>query len=197
MTVQPEFLALLDPAQIPVSQKMIALYGDRATIHSLILQSLCTRAARGERLALVIGDNHFDVYRLARLAAAQGLDPAALLPRIELSRPFTCYQLQHRITTLAPHAHPWNALYVTGLLEMFYDQDVRVRDAGRLLSITLAHLKTLAHSGLPVLVSMAVPGQSERAHFVEWVKRAADVYWQPAPHVTESGAYQLALKGII
>lgn len=182
MTVQPQSL---DPAQIPFPQKIIALLGDSAPIHSLILQSLCIRAARREHLALVIGDNHFDAYRLARLARAHGFDPAALLACIELSRPFTCYQLHHRIATLATRTHTYRALYVTGFLETFYDEDMRAPEAQHLVQKTLAHLKTIAAYGLPVLVTMALPKQRGRESFVELVKRAADAYWQPAPVVLE------------
>ncbi len=191
MTVQPQSL---DPAHIPFPKKIIALCGDRKQIHSLVLQSLCLRAARGERLALVIGDNHFDAYRLARLARTHGFDPAVLLSCLELSRPFTCHQLHHRIASLAAtRPYPYRALYVLGLLETFYDEDIRAYDAQRLAQKTLAHLKTIAAYGLPVLVTIALPKQRGREHFVEIVKRAADAYWQPAPVVlAQVNAQQLS-----
>lgn len=161
MSVSPhtsKSLAQVDPAQIPLSQKIVALLGESARVHPLILQSLFIRAARGERLALVVGDNHFDVYRLARLARAHGFDPAVVLARLELSRPFTCHQLHHRIVTLASQpTPPWQALYVIGLLDTFYDEDVRVPDAARLVQKTLTQLKTIAAHGLPILLSMALP----------------------------------------
>lgn len=183
---QAQLFAQPDPAHIPLSQKIIALCGDSKPIHSLILQSLCIRAARGERLALVIGDNHFDAYRLARLARAHGFDPAALLPHIELSRPFTCYQLQHRIVSFhSQDQRACDALYVIGLLDMFYDEDVKEGEAVRRLRQTLARLKIIAQAGLPILVSMARPGQRGREHLIEIVQRAADAYWQPAPVVLE------------
>ncbi len=179
-------LAQPDPAHIPIPQKIMALCGDSKPIHALILQSLCIRAARGERLSLVIGDNHFDAYRLARLVRAHGFDPAALVPHIELSRPFTCYQLQHRIFSLdAQNQAACDALYVIGLLETFYDEDVKEGEAVRLLAQTLARLKSIAAKGLPILLSMALPKLPGRESFIEIVKRAADAYWQPAPVVLE------------
>lgn len=201
MTAQTFFplaIAHFDPAQNSLPGKLIALLGESTRVQPLILQSLFLRVARGERVALVIGDNHFDAYHLARLARAHEFDPAVLLPRVELSRPFTCYQLHHRIHTLATERQgKWSAVYVMGLLDTFCDEDVRVYDAERLLQSTLGQLKTIAHNGLPILVSMAVPRQPERAPFVERVKRAADAYWQPAPVVLEQfNAQQLQFAGM-
>jgi hypothetical protein len=184
--LSPWSCARLDPAPTPIPPNITALCGDIRLTHSLVLQSLFMRAARGERVALVVGNNRCDVYRLARLARAHRVDPAAVLSRVELSRPFTCYQLQHCLHTLANETHaPWRAVYVMGLLDSFGDEDIRVRDAQRLLQSALADLKTMAGDGLPVLISMAPPKQVERAHFVELVRRVAAAYWQPASIVLD------------
>lgn len=192
-----------DPAQFPRPYQLIVLLGDRAPLHDLVLQSLCHRAARRQNLAVVAADNHFDAYHLARLARARGFDPAALLPSIVLSRPFTCHQLHQRIATLAAApALPWHALYIIGLLDTFYDEDVRLHEAQRLLQTTLVHLKQIAAVGLPVLVTLTLtsshtqrtsskdmttshPRQPGRESFIELVKRAADTYWQPAPAILQ------------
>lgn len=183
------------PSPLALVQNFVALGGDRRALDALVLPSLAQRAARNERLALVIGDNHFDAYRLARLARAYGYAPAALMARVHLSRPFTCYQLCARIASLAAQREPlWHALYVVGLLEMFYDEDVRMADAARLAQKTVTHLKQIAARGCPVLVTLAPPKQNARAAFVEIVQRAADAYWQPAPRVVEQfRAQQLPL----
>lgn len=192
-TALAPFLASPDPAHIPQSQKIIALCGDSKSLHALILQSLCIRAARGERLALVIGNNHFDAYRLARLVRAHGCDPAALLAHIELSRPFTCHQLQHRVASFHAQANSaCDALYVLGLLEMFYDEDVKPSIATRRLIETLTHLQSVARNGMPILISITLPKLPGREHFVEIVRRAADAYWEPAPVLlTRANARQL------
>jgi hypothetical protein len=155
----------------------------------------------------MIGDNHFDAYRLARLARTHGFDPGAILSRLALSRAFTCHQLLHRASVIAksglceatefvaaippPQApppgdpSPWHALYVIGLLDTFYDEDVRMPEASRLLAQLLARLRAIASAGLPILVTIAPPRKTGREQFVETVKRAADAYWQPAPLVLE------------
>lgn len=199
MSVPLQTLIQFDPTHIPLSQKIIALCGDSATTHSLILQSLCIRAARGERLAVVVGDNHFDAYHLARRARAHDFNPAALLSCIELSRPFTCYQLHHRVCTLTRDAKSaFDALYVIGLLETFYDEDVKMDEALRLLRQTLTQLQEIAAGGLPILISIALPRQPGRETFIEIVKQAADAYWQTAPPLpAPASAQQLSLAGIL
>jgi hypothetical protein len=148
---------------------------------------VCHRAARGERLALIVGDNRLDAYRLARLARARGFDPDEVLQRVLLSRPFTCYQLHHSIATFDPDgAGDWSALYVMGLLELFYDGDIRLREAERLVRSTIRNLKRIAARGLPVLVSMyelsSTSARGDRAHFLELVARAANTYWHPTSY---------------
>lgn len=201
MPIQPlnsKAIACPDPAQIPLPAKIIALLGESASIRPLLLQSLFIRAARGERLALIVGDNHFDAYRLARLVRAYGVDPGALLPCLALSRAFTCHQLQHRALAIEPNNQPaWHALYVIGLLDTFYDEDVREPEALCLLTQFLRRLRIVASQGLPILITAAPPRQAGRAHFIELVKRAADAYWQPAPPVLEQfNAPQLSFAGI-
>ena len=145
---------------------------------------------------MLIGHNRFDVYALSRLALEHGLDPRPLLERIELSRAFTCHQLHRRILTLgAPHAKRWSALYVLGLLDTFYDEDVKQYEARRLLNECLAKLREIAGSGLPVLITVSAPQEPGREHFLEAVARQADMYWAPAEETPRlPGPRQLALE---
>lgn len=200
-----------DPRRLPLPAKITVLCGAHAPIHSLLLQSASLRAARAERLGILVGDNRFDAYQLARLVRARGLDPDVVLPRVALSRPFTCYQLHHSVLTFnACPQRRWSALYVMGLLELFYDQDIKLPEAERLVRSTLAGLKRIAARGLPILITIAVaplasgtphvapPRLQGREHFVELVRRAADVYWQPSPVVLEQlTAHQLRFAGMI
>jgi hypothetical protein len=177
--------------------RLVAVCGDHAQIHPLILQSLLARAARGEPLALVVGDNRFDAYRLARLARARGLDPGVILSRLAVTRAFTCYQLHGCLAD--PKGFPHNrhfsgnwssnpsglaALYVLGLLEMFYDEDLPELEARRLLLAGVTELKRIAEQGLPILITLSRKS-SARARFVEIVRQAVDVWWEPSPSVIE------------
>ncbi len=159
----------------------------------MVIRSLAAQAARGERVGVVVGHNRFDLYALARLAQSHGLDPRPLLARIELSRAFTCHQLHRRIMTLDPAKRRWSALYVLGLLDTFYDEDVKGYEAARLLRESLARLRALSDEG-PVLVTVFAPKEPGREHFLELTAQAVDVYWEP-PREAQAlpAAPQLAL----
>jgi hypothetical protein len=88
-------LRALDPERIPIESQVLALFGHASELHPLVLQSLFLRASRGERLGVIVGDNHLNEYALARLARGHEFDPSAVLSQIEFSRPFTCHQLHH------------------------------------------------------------------------------------------------------
>lgn len=179
----------------PFSTNIGALAAPDSRLQPLITQSLAVHAERGEHLGAIIGHNQFDVYALARWARAHGHNPRPLLTHIELSRAFTCHQLHRRIVTLdAQPRVDWAALYVLGLLETFYDEDVKVYEAARLLNESLYHLKSIAAKGLPVLITVSAPKESGREHFLELVARAVDVYALPAPDAPQlPAATQLQL----
>jgi hypothetical protein len=155
---------------------------------------MVVRAQRGERLGALIGDNRFDLYTLVRLAKARGLDPELLLGRIELSRAFTCHHLHRRACTLDPAlVRKWQALYVLGLLDTFYDESVKYHEAARLLGETLARLKQIAAMGLPIRVTLSPPRHRGRESLVRVVQRAVDAYWEFSPEPRYSQSSQLAL----
>lgn len=186
----------IEPALLPFASQVAAVAARESYSHPLVIQSLAIHAARGERLGVLVGHNRFDVYALSRLASEHGLDPRPILRRIELSRAFTCHQLHRRIVTLgASHTQRWSALYVLGLLDTFYDEDVKPYEARRLLNESLAKLKEIAGSGLPVLITVSAPQEPGREHFLQDVARGADVFWEPAEEAPKlTGPRQLALE---
>jgi hypothetical protein len=185
-------LVAFDPEKTPSSAQILVLFGRGRELHPLVLESLFWRVSRGERIGLVIGDNRLDEYALARLARGCGFDPANLFAQIEFSRPFTCHQLHHCILDLiTSKVDTWSTLYVLGLLETLYDEDIRYADASRLLNDILSRLEQIASQGLAMLVTVSLPPiDSPRKEFVARVIRAADAYWQPSPAAIE----QLTLK---
>ncbi len=186
----------IEPAQLPLSSQVVAVAARDSFSHPLVIRSLAAHAARGERLGVLIGHNRFDVHVLSRLALEHGLDPRPLLARIELSRAFTCHQLHRRIVTLdVAHMQRWSALYVLGLLDTFYDEDVKHHEASRLLHESLQKLKEIAATGLPVLITISAPQEPGREHFLGVVARQVDLYWEPAEKVPRLPApHQLALE---
>lgn len=185
----------IEPGDFPLPSQVAAIAARESYSHPLVIQSLASHAARGECLGVLIGHNRFDVYALSRLASEHGLDPGPILERIELSRAFTCHQLHRRILTLGvPHTNRWSALYVLGLLDTFYDEDVKQYEAKRMLYESLKKLKEIASGGLPVLITVSAPQEPGRENFLGIVARQADMFWAPseeAPRLT--GPRQLAL----
>jgi hypothetical protein len=185
--LRPTQLALLDPETIPFPSKTLVLFGPTSELYPLVLQSLFLRAQRDERLGLIVGDNHLNEYALARLARAHGFNPASLLACIDFSRPFTCHQLHHCIIDLVPAKTPrWRALYILGLLDTLYDEDIRLPIILRLINDILIRLRFIASQGLPVLITLAPPpSETTRARLIAQVIHAADAFWQPSPEVLE------------
>ena len=166
------------PLQKGMESRVVVAAGADSLTHPLVVQSLAAHAARGERLGVLVGHNRLDVYGIARLVAEHGLDPAVILARIELSRAFTCHQLHRRIITLTERdAWRWSMLYVLGLLDTFYDEDVKYPEVSRLLVESLARLRQLAAAGLPVLVTASAPKEPGRERLLGLVAERADVYW--------------------
>ncbi len=180
-------LQLLRPFQL------VAITAPGAFLHPLVVQSLAARDERGERVGVVIGHNRFDLYALTRLARQHGFDPTHWLTQIQLSRAFTCHQLHHRLVTLDHTVtRDWRALYVLGLLDTFYDESVEPPEAARLLNATLAALKQVARTGLPVLITTSVPQVSSRAPLIQATARGVDEYWELAAAAPQTAAARLA-----
>ena len=187
----PLLLAALNPEVIPLPSKILVLVGRSAELHPLVLQSLFLRARHGEQLAIVVGDNRLNVYALARLARAHGDSPSHLLSQIQFARSFTCHQLHDSILNFSLDC---SALYVLGLLDPFYDEDIPVSTVARLLNGILARLRGIASQGLSILVTISPPPPATpRRELVARVLRAADVYWQPTPEVVEFVTTQSAM----
>lgn len=181
MSVQSQALAPLDPTHIPIPSKIVALVGPETQLDSLLQLSLFTLAERGARIGIIIGNNRLDVRALARLAHRRGLDARPLLERLELSRAETCHQLHQCIMTLPLiKESEWNALFVSGFLDNFYDETPKYYEAQWLLNQTLIRLREIAARGLPVVITLSGPKHAGREKLMELVARRVDVYQELA-----------------
>jgi len=187
-----------DPAMLAaLLQPRLSLFWGAHTPTRALLACLTVLAARGHPVRVFDGGNRFDGYFVARLARRLGPEPRPILERILLSRAFTCFQIAELIENAPPiePRRPLAALFVLDLLTTFYDESVPLRDAERLLSTTLAHLKRLAASG-PVIVGAREPRVlvKERWSLLDQLQVAADAAWLlRAP--AETPPEQLSLFG--
>lgn len=141
---------------------------------------------RGERAVVVDGENNFDPFVFGDAARRVALSPEQLLQNLFVSRAFTCHQLQALVVDrLAPALRETRSRLVlaVGLLSTFYDEQVPLWEARRLLRPTLGRLRRLARRGCGVLVLL--PGEpraaGKREIFLEWTKACADRIFRVEP----------------
>jgi hypothetical protein len=145
----------------------------------------------GARLAVRMGvrfldaGNRFKAYQFNRTAArclddlpfGPGERPnlAALLAKVHLARAFTCYQV-HTLLAQTPTS-PVPTL-VLDLLSTFYDDNVPLVEARRLLRDCLAHLQRLC-ARAPVAVTACPPPRelADRAALLEDLQASTQQIW--------------------
>jgi len=185
-------LALDDPAMLEMLLRpRLSLFWGAETPTRALLAALTLVAARGQPVRVFDGGNRFDGYFIARLARRLSSDPHAVLERVHLSRAFTCFQLAQLIENAPAGDGPQapEVLFVLDLLSTFYDESVPLRDAERLLSKTIAHLKRLAAGG-PVIVGAREPRVlvKERWSLLDQLQIGADAAWLLRAPEAEPGA---------
>jgi len=162
-------------------------FGDDACLTVALLAGL--RGTRpGRPLLIVDGANAFDPFLVADLARKSGIAPQILLDQIRISRVFTCHQLEAllrgRLRDAVQRFHA-AAVYFSGILDPLLDEDVPVREAGRIFGLIPPVLRTLAAARIVTLCAclqpLTMPGRErlfpslcEMTPWVFEVVRAAD-----------------------
>ena len=204
----------LDAAPAPPAG-LAALYGPDAVPLAL---ALTAQIALQRPVWVVDGGNRFDALWVAEYIASSGKPPEVMLARIHVSRAFTCHQMAERILTLpspgpeagldpgadlgseagagagvgagAGEAAP---LVVLQLLDTFYDENVPLAEARRLLGAIWSALRRRSRSA-PVAVTLHPPRSArvaDRAHFYSEILRRADR--RVGPELTASPPAPLTL----
>jgi len=157
--------------------KIGLLYGN-TPLTRLAMYGITLVVIRNRSVWVVDGANSFDAYWVARLARRWNHAPESILSRIHLSRAFTCYQLTESITRRLAIALPNSGrdhpsrlgfdsksshrnatIFCIGLLDTFYDDDVPLPDAVRLLKAIIASLAGFAQGGHTVFITAREPHQ--------------------------------------
>jgi len=134
-------------------------FGDDACLTVALLAGL--RGTRpGRPLLIVDGANAFDPFLVADLARKSGIAPQILLDQIRISRVFTCHQLEAllrgRLRDAVQRFHA-AAVYFSGILDPLLDEDVPVREAGRIFGLIPPVLRTLAAARIVTLCACLQP----------------------------------------
>jgi hypothetical protein len=123
----------------------------------VIFKPITQLAGRGRWVYVIDGENSFRAYLIARYAREMKLEPRRTLDHVRVSRAFTCYQLTELTIKLNQmDIGQCAGIVCLGLLGTFYDENVTLLEAQRLLQQTITCLKVLAER-LPVIITVRPP----------------------------------------
>ena len=133
--------------------------------------------AQGKPVLCLDGANCFDPLLIARFARSRGVQAAIFNQRIRVARAFTCFQLTEllaRAPRLLGHFSA-RVLIVTALPDLYFDEDVREREAAASFRRALEALQALRQLPLGTAVfSDAASFQTPRKQFFSQLIAQAD-----------------------
>ena len=132
-----------------------------------------------KRILYLDGANQISPLLVARFARQRGLDPSIFNCLIRVSRAFTCFQLTELIRRVPRFLETFdaNVLIVTALPDLFFDEDVRDREARASFAHALEGLGKLTALPLSIAVfSDATSFKTSRREFLHTLcKQATEV----------------------
>ena len=131
------------------------------------------------RVLYLDGANQISPLVIARFARERGLDPSAFNTLIRVSRAFTCFQLTELIRRVPKllEAFAADVLIVTALPDLFFDEDVRDREARASFEHALEGLQEIAMLPISIAVFSDAPSfkTKRRDFFQKLCKQAGQV----------------------
>ena len=134
----------------------------------------------GRQILCLDGANRFDPLLIARFARQRGVPAALFNQRLRVARAFTCFQLTELLARLPRllRNFPADALMVTALPDLYFDEDVREAAAGASFQQALGHLRRVSRL-LPVAVfSDATSFTTPRQRFFRALAGEAHRVWK-------------------
>jgi hypothetical protein len=123
------------------------------------------------------GANQISPLLLARFARERGVDPSSVNRLIRVARAFTCFQLTELVRRVPKTLERFSAdvLIVTALPDLYFDEDVRDREARASFEHALEVLGNLAPLSLSIAVfSDATSFKTKRRDFFKRLRNEAD-----------------------
>src|SRR5580693_1467848 len=180
--------AVAIPLALPLPQRKpwslppsgLAVFYGRPETPRLFHYFLPRLLAEGKQVLCLDGANRFDPLLIARLARQRGIAAAEFNRRIRVARAFTCFQLTELLVRVPRFVEKFaaDALIVTALPDLYFDEDVRDRDAAVAFRHALDALRALTPLPLGVAVfsdatSFAGP---RRAMFPQLTTQATELW---------------------
>jgi hypothetical protein len=159
---------ILPPALLHHTGNGMALFTGLPQQDTLL--HVITHLALHGPVRVVIGGNRFRAPALSRLIRRRTVQLDAVLQRIQIARPFTCYQTVALCAQLTTTSQP---LVVLDLLATFMDENISASESERLLRQVVDHLQALCRQA-PVIVSITPPSLPDRAGLETIVEETAD-----------------------
>src|SRR5882762_4862143 len=129
------------------------------------------------RILYLDGANQISPLLVARFARQRGLDPSIFNCLIRVSRAFTCFQLTELIQRAPTFLKTFDAsvLIITALPDLFFDEDVRDREARASFEHALEGLREIAPLPISVAVfSDATSYKTKRRDFLQRLCKEAN-----------------------
>ena len=123
------------------------------------------------------GANQISPLLLARFARERGVDPSSVNSLIRVARAFTCFQLTELVRRVPKtlEKFPADVLIVTALPDLYFDEDIRDREARASFEHALEGLCNLAPLSLSIAVfSDATSFKTKRRDFFQRLRNQAD-----------------------
>ncbi len=123
------------------------------------------------------GANHISPLLLARFARERGVDSSSVNSLIRVARAFTCFQLTELVRRVPKTLENFSAdvLIVTALPDLYFDEDVRDREARASFEHALEGLRNIAPLSLSIAVfSDATSFKTKRRDFFQQLRNQAE-----------------------
>src|SRR5713226_9579687 len=123
------------------------------------------------------GANQISPLLLARFARERGVDPSSVNSLIRVARAFTCFKLTDLVRRVPKALERFSAevLIVTALPVLYFDEDVRDREARASFEHALEGLRNIAPLSLSIAVfSDATSFKTKRRDFFQRLRNQAD-----------------------
>ena len=123
------------------------------------------------------GANQISPLLLARFARERGVDPSEVNSLIRVARAFTCFQLTELVWRVPKtlEKFPADVLIVTALPDLYFDEDVRERNARASFEHALEGLGNVAPLSLSIAVfSDATSFRTKRRDFFQRLRNQAE-----------------------
>jgi len=152
------------------------LYGSPSVISLTSL--ICIRAqlpaqlgGLGSNVVFIDGGNTFRLYKIARLAQLNHLNPRQALERLFISRAFTAYQLTSLILDkLEETVQKYNAklVVISDIAGFFLDDDIPNEEAQKVYSQVISYLSSFAKKHQIILIATYLPdSENERSSLLQ------------------------------